>query len=324
MGRRSVAGGCRSCRSGRVLGRVGRGGTRRRGGPSRRRCPTAGRRRRRRCGGAGGLARPGRQSRRGRGPLRMCRCGRSVSSAGRCHGWVRRDRRCRCSSGVGGLVDRLRVVVGFGRVVLVQLSSVIVLVFVLVFVVFVGVVLPGDVAAVADLAEEEFGAGVGAALLEGAGVAGFGDGGEGVEDLVDGVGVGGGDGGVRKLMPSMSGRMETYRSSRERRSRSLVWSGSTMATNSLSQRPSSSTVLCLATSTTRALSNCLEVSRVSRMRALLIRAARSWSMCPACQASQASGVSSWSRRAMPMVREILCLLVLVARPISRAANSPGV
>ena len=128
----------------------------------------------------------------------------------------------------------------------------------------------------------------------------------------------------RKLMPSMSGRMETYRSSRDRRSRSLVWSGSTMATNSFSQRPSSSTVLCLATSTTRALNSCLEVSRVSRMRALLIRAARSWSMCPACQASQASGVSSWSRRAMPMVREILCLLVLVARPISRAANSPGV
>ena len=53
-------------------------------------------------------------------------------------------------------------------------------------------------AAVADFAEEEFGAGVGAALLEGAGVAGGGDGGERVEDLVDGVGVGGGDGGVEE------------------------------------------------------------------------------------------------------------------------------
>jgi len=56
------------------------------------------------------------------------------------------------------------------------------------------VVFPSHVAAVADLAEQEFGAGVGAALLEGAGVAGGGDGGERVEDLVDGVG--GGDGGA--------------------------------------------------------------------------------------------------------------------------------
>ena len=65
-----------------------------------------------------------------------------------------------------------------------------------VLVVVAFVVLPTYVAAVADLAEQQFGAGVGAALLEGAGVAGGGDGGEGVEDLVDGVGVGGGDGGA--------------------------------------------------------------------------------------------------------------------------------
>ena len=41
-------------------------------------------------------------------------------------------------------------------------------------------------------------------------------------------------------MPSMSGRMETYRSSKLGRSRLLVWSGSTRAMNSFNQRPSTS------------------------------------------------------------------------------------
>src|SRR6478752_4077426 len=92
--------------------------------------------------------------------------------------------------GLVGVLDRL----GGGRDVLVPaLAGFFRLVFV-----FIGVVLPVDVAAVADLAEQEFGAGVGAALLEGAGVTGFGDGGQGVEDLVDRVGVGGGDGGAEE------------------------------------------------------------------------------------------------------------------------------
>jgi hypothetical protein len=43
---------------------------------------------------------------------------------------------------------------------------------VVVVVVVVGAVFPGDVASVADFAEQEFGAGVGAALVEGAGIAG--------------------------------------------------------------------------------------------------------------------------------------------------------
>jgi hypothetical protein len=86
----------------------------------------------------------------------------------------------------------LGVVVLFLLSVFVVLIPVLVVLVVLaVLVVVVWVVFPVDVAAVADLAEQEFGAGVGAALLEGAGVAGFGDGGEGVEDLVDGVCVGG-------------------------------------------------------------------------------------------------------------------------------------
>ena len=59
-------------------------------------------------------------------------------------------------------------------------------------------------------------------------------------------------------MPSRSGRTEAYRSANDRRNRSSVSSGSTPATNWLSQRPSNSAVLQTATGRTSALSSSFE------------------------------------------------------------------